>query len=187
MFPLGDGPLLLPLLPTPDVLDLKFVRVRRANSRGPDTRPRLRRGRSPAPALNDPPHARRSTSPVERDVSLLGAVVLPVHLLVLSQILPSIRHAHVSGRAFEPRSRAGQGQSTTVPPGEEHGDPAMLTEPGGIAEPPVSQMRSQDHVKVIRVETRRLGLQIEPPEAQHPDEDAKRSSSRRDTDPDGRC
>jgi hypothetical protein len=85
----------------------------------------------------------------EGDVAILRPLVRPGHLLVLAQVLPAIGGAHKARGAPAPRRGASQGQGVPLALGEEHRHSLVISYPGGVAGPPVAQVRGQQGVKVI--------------------------------------
>lgn len=85
----------------------------------------------------------------ERDVAVLGPIVLPGQPLVPGQVLPTVGRPDITGRSLEPGGRAGQGQGLVVAVREQHRHSQMCAEPRGVVRPPIPQVRSQERVEMI--------------------------------------
>ena len=89
----------------------------------------------------------------QRDVSVLRAVVLPHHLKMSRQVLPAIRYADKSHRAFWPRRGTGKGERAEIALGKKHWLPLVVTSPPGIAVSHVGQVRCQKRIEAVVAQT----------------------------------
>ena len=103
----------LPVLPAAGVLLLKVVEiVHQAGQRAMAGLDRVRseaHGQHEHTAAGAEVHLAR-----ERDVAVLGPIVLPGQPLVPGQVLPAVGRPDITGRSLEPGGRAGQGQGLVV-------------------------------------------------------------------------
>ena len=85
----------------------------------------------------------------ERHVSVFRASVVPGHLVMLGEILPSIGEAGEARCHLSPGNRAGKGQGDSVAVGEQGGRSFVVADPAGIFPAAVRQMRRQQRIQAI--------------------------------------
>ncbi len=87
------------------------------------------------------------------DVSVFRQVVLPGHLEMLRQVLPTVGYAGKSDGTLYPGYGAAEGKRERIARGEKHGPSLVIADPAGIAVSHIAQVRGQKGIEAVVAET----------------------------------
>ena len=85
----------------------------------------------------------------ERYISVFRAGIVPGHLVMLGQVLPSVGESGETYRHFPPGDRAGKGQGESFAVGKQGGRAFVVADPAGIFPAAIRQMGRQQRVQAI--------------------------------------
>lgn len=87
--------------------------------------------------------------PSARDIAIFGALIFPLHLEVLREVLPSVGGADESDGHFFPWDGTGQSEGGAVVVGEEHRDAFVVSDPAGVAVAAVGEVGREQGVQAV--------------------------------------